>query len=105
MNPQRLYRFVNWYAPKLMPIAKLARKIGGKAGARLVPILDQSDKSVPPDVQRDWTILDTYDALSPAYDSPQSSTTLRKWFEEEGFRNIWSSLPNDSWAIGRGVAP
>jgi ubiquinone/menaquinone biosynthesis C-methylase UbiE len=105
MDPQRLYHFVNWYAPKLMPLAKLARKIGGKAGARLVPILDQSDKSVPPHVQRDWTILDTYDALSPAYDSPQSSTTLRKWFEEEGFRDIWSSPPQDSWAIGRGIAP
>jgi len=43
---------VNWYAPKLMPLAKVMRKIGGRAGARLVPILDQSDKLVPPTVQR-----------------------------------------------------
>jgi len=88
MKPDRLYRMVNWYAPKLMPLAKVMRKIGGRAGARLVPILDQSDKAVPPAVQRDWTILDTYDALSPAYDYPQTDATLASWFEECGFEEI-----------------
>jgi len=88
MRPDRLYRMVNWYAPKLMPIAKVMRKIGGRGGARLVPILDQSDKAVPPAIQRDWTILDTYDALSPAYDKPQTDATLVSWFEECGFEEI-----------------
>jgi len=88
MKADRLYRMVNWYAPKLMPVAKVMRKIGGRAGARLVPILDQSDKAVPPTVQRDWTILDTYDALSPAYDKPQTDATIASWFAECGFEQV-----------------
>jgi len=90
MKADRLYRMVSWYAPKLMPVAKVIRKIGGRAGARLVPILDQSDKAVPPVIQRDWTILDTYDALSPAYDKPQTDGTLAAWFAECGFEQIES---------------
>jgi SAM-dependent methyltransferase len=98
MKADRLYKMVSWYAPKLMPVARVMRKIGGRAGARLVPILDQSDKSVPPDVQRDWTILDTYDALSPAYDYPQTDETIASWFAECGFEDIYS---NDGKAHGR----
>src|SRR5258706_10000809 len=85
MKADRLYRVVSWYAPKLMPIAKVMRKIGGRARARLVPILDQSDKAVPLAVQRDLTILDTYDALSPAYYKPQTHATIAAWFAECGF--------------------
>lgn len=88
MDSRKLYKLVSWYAPKLMPLAKVMRKVGGRAGARLVPILDQSDKAVSPEVQRDWTILDTYDALSPAYDQPQSAETMTRWFRECGFRDI-----------------
>jgi SAM-dependent methyltransferase len=88
MDRERLYRLVAWYAPRLMPAARLMRRLAGRAGARLVPILDQSDKAVPPETRRDWTILDTYDALSPAYDHPQSASTLRRWFEEGGFTDV-----------------
>ncbi len=88
MDEEKLYRFVEWYAPKLMPLAKIARRFGGKAGARLVPILDQSDKHVSPEFQREWTILDTFDALSPAYDQPQTAKTIRRWYAECGFENV-----------------
>jgi ubiquinone/menaquinone biosynthesis C-methylase UbiE len=85
MKPEPLYTFVKWYAPKLMPLAKIMRGIGGRAAARLVPILDQSDKNVAPEVQLDWTILDTYDALSAAYDQPQTDRTIREWYKAGGF--------------------
>ena len=88
MDSGRLYDWVNWYAPKLMPAARLMRRVGGRAGHRFVPILDQSDKAVSSEVQRDWTILDTYDALSARYDTPQKDATVRAWFEEFGFKDI-----------------
>jgi hypothetical protein len=34
-----------------------------------------------------WAILDTFDALSPAYDSPQSEATVQAWFEEALLNN------------------
>lgn len=103
VSPPALYKFVSWYAPKLIPFAKLARKVGGRAGHRLVPILDQSDKKVSAEVQRDWTVLDTYDALSPRYDDPQTPATLTRWFTECGFENIevLSDVPNACSLLGR----
>jgi ubiquinone/menaquinone biosynthesis C-methylase UbiE len=88
LDRHRLYNLVSWYAPKLMPVARLARRVGGRAGARLVPILDQSDKGVPSEVQRAWTILDTFDALSPAFDRPQSANALKGLFKECGFVDV-----------------
>ena len=74
-----------------------------RPGARLVPILDQSDKGVAVDVQKDWTIVDTYDALSAAYDQPQSAQTLRTWFAECGFQEV-EIEPGAIGLDARGVA-
>jgi ubiquinone/menaquinone biosynthesis C-methylase UbiE len=88
LPPEQLYRMVRWYAPKLIPAAKFMKRVGGKIGHRLVPILDQSDKPVSVSHQIDWTILDTYDALSAAYDQPQTDQTIISWFTESGFTEI-----------------
>ncbi len=101
LDSQMLYRIVKWYAPKLMPLARVLYRWAGKAGRRLVPIMDQSDKDLPVELQRDWTILDTYDALSAAYDQPQTAEVLRCWFEESGFTQIQI----ESGLMGRGIAP
>jgi len=37
---------------------------------------------------REWAILDTFDMLAPAHDSPQSVATLRAWFTLAGLRDI-----------------
>ncbi len=103
VDPERLYRFVSWYAPKLMPLARALRKVGGRALPRLVPILDQSDKDVPREIQRDWTILDTYDALAATYDYPQTAATVRRWYEEAGFTDLRISEPGV--VAGVGTAP
>ena len=107
LPPPLLYRLVSWYAPKLVPVAKLARRVAGRAGQRLVPILDQSDKPVAPEVQRDWTVLDTYDALSAKFDTPQTPAALRRFFEENGFVNVevLTDVPKAFPLFGRGRRP
>jgi hypothetical protein len=35
-----------------------------------------------------WAILDTFDALSPRYDSPQSEETLAAWCNEAGLEDV-----------------
>lgn len=88
MDPQKLYSLVNWYVPRLLPLSKVFDSLGGVWLRRLVPVLAQHDKKVPESLQREWAILDTYDALSATYDQPQTGKTLRSWFEEEGYKNI-----------------
>src|SRR5262249_30909742 len=84
----RLYRMLEHCVPPLIPVSAGLRRILGRAGARLVPIYEYSHLGLSPEVNREWAILDTFDMLSPQYDLPQTPTTLRAWFEAEGFRDI-----------------
>lgn len=52
--------------------------------------------------QREWSKLDIFDMLSPAYDRPQTLWRVRQWFDEEKLTNVevefgWNGI------VGRGV--
>ena len=66
----------------------LLRRIFGKAGPRLLPILQYDDLGLPPELNREWAIMDTFDMLSPVHDHPQSVRTVTRWFEEAGLVDI-----------------
>ncbi len=56
---------------------------------RLAPVADYTDDYALTDQQlTEWALLDTFDMLAPAYDSPQTVATARRWFEEAKFVNI-----------------
>lgn len=38
--------------------------------------------------QIEWSVLDTFDMLSPAYDSPQYVRTMRRWCQEAGLTEV-----------------
>ena len=50
---------------------------------------------------RQWAILDTFDRLSPEYDSPQSLKTVKRWFEKGDFEKI-EVFYGGNGIIGRG---
>jgi uncharacterized protein YbaR (Trm112 family)/ubiquinone/menaquinone biosynthesis C-methylase UbiE len=52
---------------------------------------------------KEWAVLDTFDMLSPLHDHPQSSSTLKKWFEEAGLQDI--HVFRSGFIIGRGTRP
>jgi SAM-dependent methyltransferase len=91
MSRERLRRFVEWYIPRWIPIDNRLQKV--RVLRYVVPaivpcwnytgMLPLSDQQV-----REWAILDTFDALSPAYDDPQTPETVRSWFEEAGLEEI-----------------
>jgi hypothetical protein len=41
-----------------------------------------------PEELRAWAVLDTFDALSPRYDLPQTEETVRKWCDEAGLADV-----------------
>lgn len=88
MKKQSLYSLIESLAPTLIPLAKVLRKIAGRAGARLVPIVEYSHLGLSPELNRQWAILDTFDMYSPAHDHPQSLADVRHWFESAGFIEI-----------------
>jgi 2-polyprenyl-3-methyl-5-hydroxy-6-metoxy-1,4-benzoquinol methylase/uncharacterized protein YbaR (Trm112 family) len=88
MDKATLYRTVAAITPRLIPFARWMRRIAGRAGARMVPILEYSHLGLSPELNREWAILDTFDMYSPAHDHPQSESTVRGWYETAGFVDI-----------------
>ncbi len=82
-----LRRIVEWYVPKWLPLdTRLARvpKLGRFLTA-VVPCWNYTGL-LPLDREEltTWAVLDTFDALSPRYDEPQTLETVRTWVEEAG---------------------
>lgn len=102
MNQATLFRAVSALVPPLVPVSVFMRKIAGGVGARLVPILQYAHWGLPDDLNRQWAVLDTFDMLSPAHDSPRSVAEVEAWFVREGYVDVWVGRgPNGIVARGR----
>lgn len=104
MKKDRLYSLVQRFVPPLVPISSHLYRLFGRAGSRLLPITEFSHLRLPPDINREWAVLDTYDMLSPEFDMPQSLTTVRSWFEAEGFTDV-AVFRGLNGIVARGTAP
>lgn len=80
------------------------RKIAGRAGARIVPIVEYSYLGLPAELNAQWAILDTFDMYSPAYDQPQTREGIERWYREEGFLDVFVT-PGPNGLIGKGRRP
>ena len=104
ISKPRLFGIVERMAPKLLPLSDLLRRIPFTRGRLryLVPVVNYRGVFPLTDAQlREWAVLDTFDMLSPAFDSPQSAGTLRRWFEEAGLRNV--TVERVGFLVGRGT--
>lgn len=90
MSNDRLLAFIRWYVPKWLPVDTFIKKIPviGNTLGMLVPCWNYSYLPLPYDEQVEWAILDTFDALAPAYDLPQSEGTMQRWCEAARLEDI-----------------
>ena len=105
--PARLYRFVRRYVGAMWPLARALSRIP-RAGRHITwalligdyrGVLDLSDAQL-----REWAILDTFDMLAPAYDTPQDLATVRRWFEDAGLAQVEVHYGFNG-IEGRGIRP
>jgi SAM-dependent methyltransferase len=104
MRKERLYDLVHSAVPPLIPVSRQLRRVAGRAGARLVPISEYSHLGLPPELNEQWAILDTFDLYSPAHDHPQSRRAVRRWFTAAGFEDVWVGNGFNG-VVGRGRRP
>lgn len=88
MRKETLYRVIQTVTPPLVPVARWLRRLAGRFGGRLVPILEYSHMGIPEKLNTQWAILDTFDMYSPVHDHPQSIESLTRWFESVGFSDV-----------------
>lgn len=104
IDNKKLYKFVSKVTPMLVAPTKLLRKLAGRWGARISPIVEYSYLGLDDKTNKQWAILDTFDMYSPAHDHPQSEDTVLQWFKEIGFEQVHVGRgPNG--VVGRGVRP
>jgi SAM-dependent methyltransferase len=90
MSHDRLRRIIEWYIPKWLPIDDRLLRIP-RAGRFLTAVVPCWNPYGLFDLSGDekvaWTILDTFDALAPKYDHPQSVEEVEGWCERAGLEN------------------
>lgn len=85
MDPEKLYNFIKSYARPAFKFTNFMRKIPGGRYFNFffVPFLNyrhvKSFERMSDEEMIEYGIHDTFDALSPAYDSPLSAKTLDKY--------------------------
>ena len=80
-----MHQILSWYIPWWIPIDNFFQRIpvARRIVPAVVPCWNYSGMlPVSPEQIEIWAILDTFDALTPAYDSPQSAESVQSWFEE-----------------------
>lgn len=104
IDNKKLHKFISTVTPLLVAPTKLLRKLAGRWGARLSPIVEYHYLGLDDKTNKQWAILDTFDMYSPAHDHPQSEHTVMEWFKEIGFEQVHVGRgPNG--VVGRGVRP
>jgi SAM-dependent methyltransferase len=86
MDKQRLHRWCQTIVPlyaKVMPPLHPWNQL-------FVPIKDYRGAlpGLSTEQQIEWSVLDTFDALSPEYDQPQYLWTMRRWAKEAGLVDV-----------------
>jgi len=98
-----LFRLTELSVPFLLPLSRAVGRLPYIGGVmrKLIPVANY-DKVYPLTEQQlgEWALLDTFDMLSPAYDKPQTSRTLRSWLSEAKLEN--AEVVRMEQLVGRG---
>jgi hypothetical protein len=87
MAPQKLLRIIKLYIPIWLPFDTLIRKIP-RFGDRIlafmrIPCWNYLDMGLNYSQRKQWAILDTFDALAPAYDYPKTLDEVSKMIQSD----------------------
>ncbi|OUC97972.1 hypothetical protein CA984_09005 [Streptosporangium minutum] len=89
--PAKLYALVERTVPRLLPLSMKLSAVPrvGQCLTRLVPVANHSHLGqMDAETARNWSVLDTFDWLSPRYERPQPRRRLERWTRELGLREV-----------------
>lgn len=106
MPRRTLFRWIERLVPILLPVSDALRRVPLTRGKLryAIPVVNYRGVFRLDDAQlREWAVLDTFDMLAPAFDSPQSADTLRRWFADAAMTDVEIERPG--FLVGRGTKP
>jgi SAM-dependent methyltransferase len=106
MEPKKLLRLIEWYVPKWLPIDTAIKRIprlGNYLGS-VIPCWNYFRTDLSDEQKVEWAIMDTFDALAPAYDIPARLEDVERWFRESGLIEV-EVRPGGNGVVGNGRKP
>jgi len=91
MSRETVRKIIEWYVPRWIPIDNFFQRIpvARSVVPAVVPCWNYTgDLPLPADQVTMWAVLDTFDALTPAYDFPQTLESVNSWFSEAGLTEV-----------------
>lgn len=86
MKPEKLLRIIRSYMPIWLPVHTAIMRIpyfGPKiAAATMIPCWNYTRDGLSKEQRLEWAILDTFDALSPVYDTPRTLAEVKAIFDK-----------------------
>lgn len=104
LSHERLFRIVQRLVNILLPISLFLGRIPliGHKLKYIIPVVNY--EGVYPLSQHqlwEWSVLDTFDMLSPKHDHPQTLKYLNRWFADVGMKNV--EVFRIGILVGRGI--
>lgn len=106
MQPEKLLKFLEWFIPKWLPIdtaIKRIPKLGNYLGS-VIPCWNYYQTNLSPEQKVAWAIMDTFDALAPAYDIPARLEEVQAWFAELAWTDV-EVRPGGNGVVGNARRP
>jgi len=91
MSRDTVRRIIEWYVPRWIPIDNFFQRIpiARSVVPAVIPCWNYTgDLPLPPEEVKLWAVLDTFDALTPAYDSPQTLDSVKSWFSDADLEDV-----------------
>ena len=83
-----LFKIVKLFTPMFFLFTKFLKFFIGCASCKLSPIIEFSEYGISKKLNKEMSILDTFDMYLPENDQPQSKSDITGWFTKLGFSNI-----------------
>jgi SAM-dependent methyltransferase len=112
VDANRLFSALEAIVPSLYPVSAAAGRLpGGALLKRAIPVADPvyyyereyGKTALTRDQRLQWALLDTFDWLSPRYDTPQTVAAIEGWLKDAGLHDI--EVQKAGHMVGRGTAP
>ncbi len=106
MPPDKLLAFLEWFIPKWLPIDTAIKSIpyAGNYFGSIIPCWNYMHTPLSQEQKRAWAIMDTFDALAPAYDLPAHIDDVRRWAVTAGLEDI-DVHPGGNGVVANGRRP
>jgi len=91
LSRRTMRKIIEWYVPRWIPVDNFFQRIpiARTVVPAIVPCWNYTgDLPLPPDQVTQWAILDTFDALTPTYDSPQTVESVTSWFVDAELEEV-----------------